>query len=92
VVAVVMIPPVGGAGDRYTKWPPSSRRVGLRVEPAVSWRQSRLAATAEFELDAAEDGSSSAADRLGVRLIGGNAIKQPGADGDPMINAESSWS
>ena len=39
-----------------------------------------------------EDGSSSAADRLGVRLMGGNAIKQPGADGDPMINAEPSWS
>jgi len=37
-------------------------------------------------------GSSSAADRLSVPLIGGNAIKQPGADGDPMINAEPSWS
>ena len=37
-------------------------------------------------------GSSSDADRLSVPLIGGNAIKQPGADGDPMINAEPSWS
>ena len=55
-------------------------------------RPSRLAAIAEFERDAAEDGSCSAADRLGVRLTGGNAIKQPGADGDPMINADPSWS
>ena len=30
--------------------------------------------------------------RLSVPLIGGNAIKQPRADGDPMINAEPSWS
>jgi hypothetical protein len=25
-------------------------------------------------------------------LTGGNAIKQPEAEGDPMINAEPSWS
>ena len=34
----------------------------------------------------------SAADHLNVPLIGGIARKQPGADGDPMIDAESSWS
>src|SRR4051812_15973653 len=37
-------------------------------------------------------GSSSAADLLSVPSIGGNATKQTGADGDPMINAEPSWS
>jgi len=67
-------------------------RVQQVAGPAVSWRSSRLAAIAEFELDAAEDGSFSAADRLGVRVIGRNAMKQPGADRDPMINAEPSWS
>ena len=79
-------------GPSREETPRGSRGRKLRVEPAVSWRPSRLAVIAEFELDAAQDGSSSAADRLGVPLIGGNAIKQPGADGDPMINAESSWS
>jgi len=36
--------------------------------------------------------SSSAADTLSVPLIGGSAIKQSGADGDPIINADPSWS
>ena len=62
------------------------------AQSAVSWRPSLLAAIAEFELDAAEDGSSSATDGMGVRVIGGTAIKQPEADGDPMINAEPSRS
>ena len=79
-------------GPSREETPRGSRDRELRVEPAVSWRPSRLAAIAEFELDAAEDRSFSAADRLGVRVIGGNAIKQPRADGDPMINAEPSWS
>jgi len=69
---------------------PIGRRTGgeARIpEPAQS-----LAVIAYFERDAVEDGSCSAADRLGVRLTGGNAIKQPEAEGDPMINAEPSWS
>ena len=36
--------------------------------------------------------SSSVADRLSAPLIVGNTVKQPGADGDPMINTEPSWS
>jgi len=62
------------------------------IRPSARKNPARLTAIAEFELDAAEDGSSSAADRLGARAICGNAIEQPGADSYPMINAEPSWS